>query len=111
MLNVKKTLTKILTNLKSPIKVSYYTLQSHTYPANASWWLYSEDLHAVTISGYTPIATLQGTPGAQGALVPHVIIDYPTYGDRFAGGVRNTSSASITDAVAIPVLYIRNDLY
>lgn len=110
MLNVKKTLTKILTNLKSPIIVDYYTSPSKSFPSATATSVYAEGWEARTISGYTPIGVLQGTPNTYGRLIAQVALNYGTYGNKFLGFVFNTYSSALTDTIMIPVLYIRNDL-
>lgn len=110
MLNVKKTLNKILTNLKSPIIVDYYTSPSTSFPATTATSAYAKGWEARTIPGYTPIGVLQASPNTYGRLISQVMLNYGTYGNNFVGFVFNTYSSALTDTIVIPVLYMRNDL-
>lgn len=110
MLDTKKLLIKILTNLKSPVKVQSTTLPSATYNANSYTWVYNNDWHAATIAGYTAIGVLQATPNNNAGLICQVTLNQSLYGDRFIGLVRNITSSNATDTIQIPVLYIRSDL-
>lgn len=94
-----------------PFKVKTMTLDSASYSANTTKWVYSDDLHPPLIKGYTAIGVLQGTPDSGGsALIVQVAILYDTLGDRLAGFIRNVSSSAQTTSIKLPILYIRNDL-
>ena len=110
MLDIKKLLLKILSNLKSPIIIRSTTLPSTSYAANTATWVYSKDWHPTTVNGYTPIGVLQATPNNNGGLICQATIIRESYGDRFVGFVRNITSSAITDTIAVPIIYIRNDL-
>lgn len=110
MVDLKILLTKILTSLKSPVKVQSTTLPSATYNANSYTWVYSNDWHAASIAGYTAIGALQATPNNSASLICQVTLNQSLYGDRFIGFVRNITSSNATDTIQIPILYIRSDL-
>ena len=93
----------------SIIKVQSTTIPSRTYTANAAYWIYADDVHPDTLTGYTPIGVLQATPGSSANLVCQIALIRETYGDRFVGFVRNIGSTDITDSVLIPILYIKDE--
>lgn len=95
-----------------PVLVRFFTVPSYTYAADAAHWVYGDNLQAPTVAGYTPVGVLQATPESGGAgLVIQIVINYESFGSRFAGLVRNVTSSAITQSFKIPVLYIRDDLY
>lgn len=110
MLDTKKLLIKILTNLKSPVIVKTFTTPSVTVAGGGSYWVYSQNWTPTAVTGYTAIGALQATPNNQSGLVCQATLLYDTYSTRFVGVIRNITSGSLTDTIAIPVLYIRNDL-
>ena len=93
------------------VKVVRVDIPSKSY-ASGNNWIYSDDVHATSVSGYTPVAVLQATPpSGAGALVIQISLDYATYGDRFVGLVRNLGSSAVTCDLTVPVLYINNNYY
>lgn len=97
----------------SIIKVQSTIIASRTYAANAAYWIYSDDVHPDQLTGYTPIAVLQGcarnTTSNGSLLVVQIVIIRELYGDRFAGCVRNLSTSAVTDELILPVLYIKDE--
>ena len=93
----------------SIIKVQSTIIPSRTYTANAAYWIYADDVHPDTLTGYTPIGVLQASPNASANLICQITLIRETYGDRFAGFVRNIYSSNITDSITVPVLYIKDE--
>lgn len=93
----------------SIIKVQSTIIPSRTYTANAAYWIYEDDVHPDTLTGYTPIGVLQATPSSYAQLICQVTLIRETYGDRFIGFIRNIYSSDITDSISIPVLYIKDE--
>ena len=103
-------ITNILASLTSPIIVKTFTTPSTAYSSGNNW-IYGKDWHAETVTGYTPIGTLQGTPNSGAAgLICGISINRADNGDRFIGTVHNTTGSAITGTLQVPVLYIRNEL-
>ena len=100
----------IKASLTSPVMVRGFTTPSRSYnPGNT--WVYNSDWRAEVVPGYTPIGVLQATPNSGGqGLISQLIINYASYGNRFAGNVTNTTSSAITGTIQVPVLYVRNEL-
>ena len=97
-------------SLTSPIIVRVFTTPSRSY-SSGNTWVYSSDWHADAVPGYTPIGVLQGTPNSGGqGLISQIALNPGSYGDRFAGNVTNTTGASITATIQVPVIYLRDEL-
>jgi phage-related protein len=110
-LGISNTLERSISlDTRSPVVIKQFAVPSTAW-ASGNNWVYSKDWHPTAVTGYTPIAVLQGTPeSGGGALVLQIALNYETYGDRFVGLVRNIGSSSVTQGFNIPILYIRNDL-
>lgn len=94
-----------------PIKVNVQELPSTQYASNQATWVYSKGWTPTAITGYKPIGVLQATPNNSGQLICQITLNVPVYGTTFVGYVRNITSTNVTDTIAVPVLYIRDDLY
>ena len=110
MLNVKKTLTKILTNLKSPIIVKTFNTPELTIAASTTVWVYGENWTPTAVTGYTPVACCPASATNSGGVLPHITLIPDIYGTRFVGNIRNIYTTSVSDTYAVPVIYMRNDL-
>ena len=93
----------------SIIKVQSTIITSRTYTANAAYWIYSDDVHPDTLTGYTPIGVLQAYPNNTSLLICQITLLRESYGDRFVGFIRNINSSDITDTITVPVLYIKDE--
>lgn len=93
----------------SIIKVQSTILPSKTYTANSAYWIYADDIHPDTLTGYTPIGVLQATTSEYSGLICQITLLRETYGDRFVGSIRNIESTNITDSISVPVLYIKDE--
>lgn len=98
-------LDAIVTRIKSPVVVQTMTVTPRTYPANAAYWYYNNNVSIPEKTGYTPIGLLEGVSNSPGLIISPAIV-----GGRVAGMARNITSADITVEVQIPVLYVRNEL-
>ena len=95
------------------ILVDKFTTDSHSWgaagTATATWWVYGENYHAPSHTGYTPVGIIRQTPNAQSMLIPCMALNYSSYGDRFVGYIRNDGSATPTDTVTVTILYVKNE--
>ena len=90
------------------ILVDKFTTDSHTFNAGATWWVYGENYHAPSHTGYTAIGIISQTPNAQSVLVPCIAMNQSSYGDRFVGYIRNSGTSSVTDTVTVTILYVKD---
>lgn len=93
----------------SIIKVQSTIIPSRTYAGNMSYWIYDDDVHPDTLTGYTPIGVLQASASSSSGLVSQITLIPESYGSRFVGVVRNILAADITDSITVPVLYIKDE--
>ena len=92
-------------------KFKKFTWPSATYNANSTTWVYSQNVHAPSIAGYTAVGVLQSTPDSGGAaLVVQISLIPEDYGDRFIGMVRNVGSSNQTVTLALALMYVKNEL-
>ena len=95
----------------APFRIEKFTWESYTYAANASHWVYGDDVHAPTIAGYTPVGVFLSTPSSGGAgLVVQITLQPASFGDRFLGVVRNVTASAITTTLELSILYIKTNL-
>ena len=98
-------LDAILSRLTAPVVVQNMTVSSRTYPANAAYWYYGNNVQIPEKAGYTPIGLLEGVSHSPGLIISPALVS-----GRVAGMARNITSADITIEVQIPVLYIKTEL-
>lgn len=103
-------LYNILDAMQKPILYDTFTIPSREYAANASFWLYSQNYQVPEHTGYTPIGLIGVNPSNQSLLICNPILEYPVYGRRLAGYVRNSGTSALTDTIVLRILYVKTSM-
>ena len=105
MLNVKKTLTKILQNSKTPLHVGMITIPSQTIGANTGA---SGNVSITSVTGYTPICVAGWDVAAWSVALTRCRVNISE--KKIYYSARNFTGSAVTTAIDVFVLYIKNDM-
>ncbi len=105
MLIVKKTLTKVLQDIKTPLHVGMLTIPSQSIGANTGA---SGNVSIPSVTGYTPLCVCGWDISSWNVSLTRCRVSISE--QKVFYSARNFTSSAVSTSIDVFVLYIKNDM-